>query len=146
MKRSNDWVSASDIGRACYCPKSLTHKYAGTEVSQSAIAARRRGDAAHDALNQEVEDTRCFVASHLWGVSDPRTLLLRRFRDEHLMRHLPGRYLVEIYYRLSPSLVVAARRFKPLDIALRWIAARIICRLQQREGKIIASFDHKDGV
>jgi hypothetical protein len=134
MKQHNDWVSASDIGQACYCPKALTHKYSGTSISVSAIAARKQGNQAHDELNKDVEDKRCFVASHLFGTCDPRTELLRRFRDTHL-RSMPGRCLVELYYRTSPSLVVAARQSRPLDAVMRWAVTQVVRRLESTEAR-----------
>lgn len=133
MDHKKEWVSASDIGRACYCPQALSHKYQGTQVSKAAIASRQRGDEAHDALNRAAEDKRCFVASHLWGIDDPRTASLRHFRDKRLMPHAPGRCLVSAYYRLSPSLVDMARRFTLIDAILRWAVTGIVRRVQRKD-------------
>jgi len=128
----SDWIAASEVGRAAYCEKALELKYAGAEVSTRAQAARQRGDAAHDAWNTEIKhaaDKRCFVASHLYGIDDPRTERLRQFRDRYLMQRASTRLLVHSYYRLSPILVTLCRRFPMLDAPLRWLCAQIVAKL-----------------
>lgn len=51
-------------------------------------------------------DRRCFVASAVYGLDDPRTEELRRFRDTQLQPSKFGRAAVRLYYRLSPALVL----------------------------------------
>ena len=74
MSKKSDWVSASDVGRAEFCPKYLELKYSGAAVSETEEKARARGDAAHEQFNNEIKstDSRCFIASHLYGINDPR--------------------------------------------------------------------------
>lgn len=127
MSKTTDWISASDIGRAAYCPKYLEHKYSGAEVSESAVKARAQGDVEHEKFNNQIKsqtsDSRCFIASHVYGVQDPRTEQLRQFRDEVLMPHWLGRVFVQVYYALSPSFVSLCRRYALLDsIARRGVA------------------------
>ncbi|MBI4715423.1 MAG: exo-alpha-sialidase [Nitrospirae bacterium] len=46
----------------------------------------------------------CFIATAVFGsATDPHVLALRRFRDQYLLPHLPGRIFVTLYYRFSPS-------------------------------------------
>ncbi len=135
MKKDNDWVSASDVGRAAFCPRYLNHKQAGAQVSKYAMAARTKGDIEHDKLNKQAEDKRCYVASYAYGIDDPRTIRLREFRDENLVGNLPGRILVEVYYRLSPSLIDAAKQFHPLDVLLRRVIDKIVGWLGVKRGE-----------
>ena len=128
----NEWIAASEVGRAAYCQKALELKYAGADVSTRAQAARQRGDAAHEAWNSEIKqaaDKRCFVASHLYGIDDPRTECLRQFRDRYLMQRASTRLLVQCYYRLSPTLVTLCRRFPIVDTPIRWLCAQIVAKL-----------------
>ena len=109
-KNSIQWVSASDIGRAEYCPHYLEHKYKGTEVSASAKSARIMGEEAHEELNKIANDTRCYVATYLYGVDDPRTQQLRGFRDAYLRRFFLGRWFIRTYYFCSPLLVALCKK------------------------------------
>jgi len=127
------WVSASDVGRAAFCPHYLELKSKGTEASMQAKAARDRGDASHDELNRMGQDKRCYIASHLYGIEDGRTEALRSFRDNTLLRHHPGKVLVNIYYRLSPTLVTISSRCPAAERCLRYMINGIVKRIL--EGK-----------
>lgn len=49
----------------------------------------------------------CYIATACYGSeSHPDVLLLRRFRDDRLMRSAPGRWFVRLYYVLSPSIAL----------------------------------------
>ena len=51
----------------------------------------------------------CYIATCVYGSYEaPEVLTLRRFRDEVLAKHLPGRAFIRCYYAVSPHLV---RRF-----------------------------------
>ena len=52
----------------------------------------------------------CFIATAVYGDSEaPEVLVLRRFRDEVLMKFLLGRGFIAAYYRLSPPIAGALR-------------------------------------
>jgi hypothetical protein len=71
------------------------------------------GTAAHAALHcnalrevpAQAGDGRCFVATALWGPTDPRTQALREWRDFWLLKRGWGRAVTRLYYWLSPQLV-----------------------------------------
>jgi len=47
----------------------------------------------------------CFIATAAYGsFMEPEVLLLRRFRDDHLLTNAPGKIFVSLYYSLSPPL------------------------------------------
>jgi len=124
-KRTN-WVSASDAGRAEYCPHYLELEEKGANPSKRAVNARIKGEIGHDRLNELSEDKRCFIASHLYGIDDNRTQLLRDFRDSHLLNHIAGRMVISIYYRLSPLLVTWARCSISINYCLGYITDTIL--------------------
>lgn len=70
----------------------------------------------------------CYVATAVYGSYDcPEVRVLRRFRDQSLSRHWPGRAFISAYYRISPRLVClfgARLRFsstirRPLDVLVQ---------------------------
>ena len=125
-KDNKPWVSASDIGRAEYCPHYLEHKFKGSNVSLAAQGARKKGDSSHNAFNRQAEDKRCFIASHLFGADDRRTIRLRRYRDQSLKTHFAGRIFIAIYYKLSPVLVTISRKIPVLDRLLMTVVNRLL--------------------
>lgn len=60
---------------------------------------------------------KCFIATACYGTADcSEVIRLRRFRDEVIMRSSAGRFLVDCYYRVSPSLA-------------KWILNKPKCKL-----------------
>lgn len=132
-KRKSEWISASDVGRSEFCPNSVALKYAGAKPSQRAVAAQDRGNLKHEQFNRRIStDKRCFVASYLYGVEDPRTETLRQFRDNTLQCSPGGRILIAIYYRLSPMVIKISKRASWIDRLLRRIVDRLVLRSEQR--------------
>jgi hypothetical protein len=132
-KDNRAWVSASKAGRAQFCPHYLELERNRADVSKRAAAARIKGDRKHDALNRKAEDKRCYVASHLYGIDDSRTNLLRAFRDNRLKDSIPGQLFIGVYYRLSPMLVVLAKRSKLVEKVLSSIVDKIVRHLQEKK-------------
>ncbi len=122
-------VSASDVGKAAYCPHSLSLQ---KRYAYSSDARQRAGTKAHNALNESLlsgQDSRCFIATHALGAHDPDTQALRDWRDRVLMTTPFGRALVRFYYWSSPWLI---RRLLPgmrstqfVARCLRRFAARV---------------------
>ena len=129
MAREPDWVSASEIGRAEFCPKYLEHRFRTQPVSQEAKKARELGNARHDSMNRAV-DKRCFIATHLYGPDHPYTEQLRRFRDRALMLRPWGRVFIAGYYRLSPTLVVCCQHLPLLDRCCRFAVDTVVKQLE----------------
>lgn len=105
MSKPSRLISASDVGKAAYCPHSLSLQ---KKYSYSSSDRQRAGTKAHDAMNDRLlntQDSRCFIATHALGLHDPDTQALRDWRDRFLMKHRAGRHLVNLYYWLSPRLV-----------------------------------------
>lgn len=59
----------------------------------------------HPAAKRGGTSPGCFVATAVFGEEDCRELvILRRFRDEHLLSSASGRAFVRLYYRFGPGL------------------------------------------
>jgi len=127
--KKSDWVSASDVGQVVVCSKCLEKKYRGTEViSEQRKQARSFGDKKHEQFNKEIKstDTRCFIASHVYGVDHQKTEKLRQFRDRELMKSAFGRAAVSFYYKVSPYLVKLCRRFNFVDVFFKFAVERVV--------------------
>lgn len=127
-------VSASDVGRAAYCPHYLQLKHSGAEVSAAAKAARHKGDVKHDEFNRKAVDQRCYVASYLYGPDDCRTHRLRKFRDDRLATSFAGRACVRFYYAVSPALVSLAKRSRFVRDIVNNLVNSVVARLEARDG------------
>ena len=74
----------------------------------------------------------CFIATAAYGSwLDPRVATLRRFRDEVLQPHAPGRALVSAYYRLSPPLAEFIGRNEALRAATRAALAPVVVAIER---------------
>lgn len=127
--KKTDWVSASDVGLAAGNPKRLEAKYSGKEViSESRKKAREFGDRKHEEFNRTIKssDSRCYIASHLYGVEDPKTEMLRQYRDRVLLPKWYGRLFVNLYYRFSPGLVKLSRRVGTVDLIFRVVVNKLV--------------------
>lgn len=62
----------------------------------------------------------CFIATAVYGEGDCEELLvLKTFRDEYLLRTVPGRQFVAGYYRVSPPLADLVRKYRWLGHFVR---------------------------
>jgi len=74
----------------------------------------------------------CFIATAAWGSwMDPHVVSLRRFRDEVLMQHAPGRAFVDFYYRHSPPLAAFIARHEALRAAARLALAPLVFAVER---------------
>ena len=112
------FISASEAGRGAFCPHYLELQQKGEKPSNEAKMLRASGDEAHQKINKLAEDKRCFIASHLYGVDDPKTNQLRRFRNKYLVPYRMGRILVKSYYYLSPLVIRLAKQIPIVDRCL----------------------------
>lgn len=108
------YLSATDLAAMAYCDaKVLLDKTHGEAVTQQQAARRHEGNLEHARFHRDVvrhhnrKPAPCYIASRLYGLEDPRTNELRRFRNTYLMPSAAGRMLVRVYYALSPRLAAA---------------------------------------
>lgn len=127
-------LSATELAKLGLCETQLVLDRAHGEgrVSSKARAARRHGVLVHErALEAAVaagrpRDTRCFIATAVYGSDAQETEVLRRWRDARLARSRLGRLAIKLYYRLSPSAAAILRRCPPLlQLARRALDAMV---------------------
>jgi hypothetical protein len=89
------------------------------------IRRKNEGLAAHNRMEQQVQDKRCFVASWACGPDHVATQQLRAFRDQYLLRSMFGRAFVQTYYAVSPALITILRHVPGAQAASRWCVTRL---------------------
>ncbi len=63
----------------------------------------------------------CFIATAAYGsYLDPHVVVLRDFRDHYLISNIPGRVLIGIYYKVSPSIAFFISQHETLRAITRW--------------------------
>ncbi len=69
----------------------------------------------------------CFIATAAWGsYLHPKVMLLRAFRDHHLLTNGPGRLFVKTYYAVSPPLADFIAHHESLRTIARWALTPLV--------------------
>lgn len=123
---NNDWITASSVGKASYCPYSVYLESQGVIPSQESYTAMEKGRLSHvtvtRAAMQPVNAKRCYIATYAFGENDPIVVDLRSWRDSTLLKTRKGRLFVRFYYGLSPWLIRIfgnSQWFRSL--AIKWV-------------------------
>jgi hypothetical protein len=82
----------------------------GTLIPADAFGTTLSRMARNAKAGMEVhQGGQCFIATELYGSDSVEVAILRRIRDEYLLRSPLGALFVKIYYRISPWVVVKMR-------------------------------------
>ena len=74
---------------------------------------------------------KCFIATAAFGSPlEPHVVVLRRFRDRHLLRTAPGRAFVRFYYRHSPPVAAVIARHQSLRFAVRVLLTPLVLAIE----------------
>ena len=70
--------------------------------------------------NSKSGDDGCYIATMVYGSYDsPEVLVLRRFRDQFLLKNYIGEKFVKIYYQFSPKIVEKTKHLKSIHSVIR---------------------------
>lgn len=111
-KNTKGFISATKIAQRSFCEKQLVlDQQYGRHETDVQRQRRERGEEEHLRHHLEAQrygsrrDSRCFIATELYGPLAKETEQLRQFRDSFLINRIWGRLFISAYYELSPSIV-----------------------------------------
>jgi hypothetical protein len=71
-------------------------------------------------IKKEGTDSKCYIATMCYGdINAPQVKVLRKYRDEILVKKLTGRIFVRLYYKISPSFVRIMRNNTRINRLIR---------------------------
>lgn len=103
-------ISATKLGELAICQKMafLTLRHGAPPPSPTRQAKLDLGTHIHERTERAVQSTPkpspCFIATAVYGQSHPNTMMLRTWRDQVLRQSARGRWLIAVYYRISPPI------------------------------------------
>lgn len=130
-------ISATDLATLGRCERQavLDARYGKIEA-RSTEPDRQRGNEEHQRHHVEVKryakepmptgNTRCFIATAIYGPDAWQTWALRGWRDRRLLPSPAGRILVRLYYAVSPWIARQALRRNAVHQGLRFLLDRIV--------------------
>jgi hypothetical protein len=86
-------------------PQDIALFQSGIDSVQSEIGYVKEEKEKKENLREEENKDGCFIATAAYGTPYALELqILRRFRNEHLMKNAFGRLFVNVYYQVSPTI------------------------------------------
>lgn len=129
-------VSITKVVAAVYCEQKVVFDREFGDVRPQHVKAKaQEGIRQHARFEFEgrvkkATDSRCFIASHVYGIHADETNELRGWRDRRLMSSLFGRGLVRTYYFMSPLLLRVAGRSPFCTRLAKAILDRIVDKIR----------------
>lgn len=133
------WIRAADLGN----PESIHNMRVAAEqdaakaATQAASTAGRPPRATQGGAPEarptepRAHKNGCYVATAVYGSYDCQEVwVLRRWRDTRLAPSAPGRHVIRLYYRISPTVVTAFGNQRWFVYAGRRALDRFVARLR----------------
>lgn len=101
----------------------------GERLTREQVKRRELGNQLHARAYRQANpasDSRCFIATEIFGQDSHETNRLRLFRDRSLIPFAMGRWMVANYYRVSPDLAALLRRNRLAKKAMRAVLRALL--------------------
>ena len=137
-------IAVTDLAQLARCEQQmLLDQEFGKQRPISRERQARAGNAEHErhdrlarqyqgsgsGRRRRTRDSRCFVASAVYGDTAWQTEVLRDWRDRVLLPSRLGRVLVRLYYRCSPTWARWVSGHPHCVQSVRWLLDRIVARV-----------------
>ncbi len=137
MEQQEKHIPITELVSTVYCEQKYVFDKAYGDVSpKRVVEAAKAGTAEHSQFESEGRagnrgDSRCFVATHIYGSNATQTNLLRVWRDSRLMPSIAGRALVGVYYTISPTYLSLLRKSALLSRLTAILLDRFVLFIQR---------------
>lgn len=138
MKKNKGFLSATTIAQRSYCEKQMVlDKQFGKLETDIQKQRKERGDEEHLRHHLTAQkfgsprDSRCFIATEIYGNTAPETQALRLFRDTRLMTSSIGKLATSLYYDLSPSIVRVMKKSPMLKRTVKYMIDFVVKRVNR---------------
>ena len=137
---AKDSVSATALSKMVVCEQQAYLESQGVKPGKLTPEQKRslsHGDKVHAKHHRDVtryQDSRCFIASAVYGPDAHQTNVLRSFRDQALMPRRIGRALTSVYYWMSPPLARLVSTRPRLKATAKKLLDRIVRAAEARNG------------
>jgi subtilisin family serine protease len=128
-----DWDFGDGTTSTGTATASHTYASVGTYTAQLTVTDNAGQSASQDvsvrvsSSSGEGGGGGCFIATAAWGsYLHPKVMLLRAFRDHHLLTNGPGRLFVKCYYAVSPPLADFIAHHESLRTITRWALTPLV--------------------
>jgi hypothetical protein len=85
------------------------------------------------------EGGQCFIATELYGSYSIEVAILRRLRDQVLLKNHLGTMLVATYYRIAPTIIPVMRRAIVVRLLLHAVVALLVFVIRRTPIESMAS-------
>lgn len=105
----------------------VTDNQGAVALSQTTVSVSKGSGGSTSGTAASAAGGGCFIATAAYGsYLDPQVIVLRQFRDSHLLTNAPGRMFVATYYRLSPPIADFISRHDALRAVIRILLTPVV--------------------
>ena len=83
-------------------------------------------------LSAKLKGSACYLVTHCYSRNSAEYLVMTKYRDHVLAKHMAGQFMIGLYYFISPFLIDCAFRFRWFDLPLKWLTKRIVQSIIKR--------------
>jgi hypothetical protein len=111
--------------------------FAIDELYEFVIAEKKAKASSNSSASSKNGDSGgCYIATAVYGdYNHPNVMELRKFRDQYLLPYTAGKILVDIYYKLSPTVANSLKNKKRTNNIVRMALEKIVAFIGRSKKK-----------